>query len=129
MEHPKMAKILAALSNDASLELFKLVAAGNINCHDLKSQMKLTKKRYYSRLHRLVQSGLIRRKDSLYCLTTFGKIFYDSQIVVENALNDFWRMKAIDSIELAEGIHPDKRKELLETLIKNNDVKAILSGT
>jgi predicted transcriptional regulator len=127
MENPKMAKILAALSDDASLELFKLVAAGNINSHDLKNQMKLTKKQYYSRLYRLIQSGLIRRKDSLYCLTTFGKIFYNSQILVENALNDFWRMKAIDSLELAEGIHPDERKELLETIIKNNEVKAILS--
>jgi predicted transcriptional regulator len=129
MEHPKMAKILAALSNDASHELFKIVAAGKISTYDLKTQMKLTKKQYYSRLHRLIQSGLIRRKDSLYCLTTFGKIFYDSQIVVENALDNFWKMKAMDSLELAEGIHPDERKELLETLMKNNDVKAILSGT
>jgi predicted transcriptional regulator len=127
MEHPKLPKILAALSDDASLELFKLVAAGNINSYDLKTQMKLTKKQYYSRLHRLVQSGLIRRKDSLYCLTTFGKIFHDSELVVENALDNFWKMKALDSLEVAEDIPADEQKKFVETLIKYEGIKTIIS--
>ncbi|MFY3741815.1 MAG: putative transcriptional regulator [Candidatus Nitrosomirales archaeon] len=127
MEHPKIAEVLAAISDDASLELFKVVALADINSYDLKGKMKLTRKQYYSRLFRLTRSGLIRRKDNLYSLTTFGKIFYDAETTIENALNNFWRMKAIDSLEIADGIPPEEHQKLIETLIKDQGIKTILS--
>jgi predicted transcriptional regulator len=127
MEHPKIAEVLAAISDDASLELFKVVALADTNSYDLKGKMKLTRKQYYSRLFRLTRSGLIRRKDNLYSLTTFGKIFYDAETTIENALNNFWRMKAIDSLEIADGIPPEEHQKLIETLIKDQGIKTILS--
>jgi predicted transcriptional regulator len=127
MEHPKIADVLAAISDDASLELFKLVAQADISSYDLKNKTKLTRKQYYSRLFRLTRSGLIRRKDNVYSLTTFGKIFYDAVKTIENALNNFWRMRAIDSLEIADGIPPEEHQRLIETLLKDQEIKTILS--
>lgn len=129
MQPPKMAEVLAAISDDSSLELFKLVAIANCSSYDLKNKMKLTRKQYYSRLYRLTRTGLIRKKDNMYSITTFGKIFYDAQTTVENALNNFWRMKAIDSLEAADGIPLEEHKRLIETLIKDHEIQSILTNS
>lgn len=127
MEPPKMAEVLAAISDDSSLELFKLVALADSSSHDLKSKTKLTRKQYYSRLSGLTRSGLIRKKENMYSLTTFGRILYDAEMKVENALNNFWRIRAIDSLEVADGIPVEEHKKLIETLINDHEIQSILS--
>ena len=127
MEPPKIAEIMSAISDDFSLELFKLVALTNCNSHDLKSKTKLTRKQYYSRLYRLTRCGLIKRRDNMYSLTTFGRILFDAEATVENALSNFWRIKAIDSLEVVDGIPLDEHKRLIETLIKDQGIKSILA--
>lgn len=127
MEPPKIAEIMSAISDDPSLELFKLVAQANCNSHDLKSKTKLTRKQYYSRLYRLTRCGLIKRRDNMYSLTTFGRILFDAEATVENALGNFWRIKAIDSLEVVDGIPIEEHKRLIETLIKDQGIKSILA--
>jgi predicted transcriptional regulator len=127
MAQPKVAEVLNAISDDSSLELFKLVALANCSSNELKSKTKLTRKQYYSRLYRLTRNGLIRKKDNMYTLTTFGRILYDAEVKVESALNDFWRIRAIDSLEVADGIPAEEQRRLIETLIKDREIQSILS--
>lgn len=124
---PKITDVLNAISDDASLELLKLVALTNGSSDILRSNMKITRKQYYSRLFKLVQSGLICRRDNRYCLTTLGRVMYDAQGTIEKALTSYWKLKAIDSFKVAQGIPQEEQKRLIEALIEEQEIKNILT--
>jgi predicted transcriptional regulator len=98
------AAVLKTIADDKSLELFSIVALENIDSRKLKSKMKVTRKQYYSRLSRMTKAGLVRRKNGKYILTAFGKIVYESTVTIENALNNYWKLKAIDSLETSNEV-------------------------
>jgi predicted transcriptional regulator len=123
----KMSSVLEAISDDASLELFKLVAQKGGTSQVLRSNMKITRKQYYSRLFKLVKFGLVKRNDNQYFLTTLGKVMYDAQTTIENALRDYWKIKAVDSLGIVDGIPDEEKKKLIETLINNQEIKNILT--
>ena len=121
------ASVLRSIADDKSLELFRTVAVGEtIDSKNLKNKTRLTRKQYYSRLSRMTRAGLVRKKSGKYILTTFGKIVYDSQATVENALNNYWKLKAIDSLETSNDLPKEEQKKLIETLLDNQEIKEIL---
>jgi hypothetical protein len=122
-----MAEVFGAVSDDASLELFKLIAQGNGSTSEvLRGKMTLTRKQYYSRLYRLSHCGLIKRRDNTYVLTAFGLVLHDALGTIEAALANFWRIKVADTLDSAEGVPAEEQKKLLETLISDQDIKSIL---
>jgi predicted transcriptional regulator len=125
----KISAVLDAISDDASIELFKLVALTNGTSDVIRSNMKITRKQYYSRLFKLVQCGLIKRKDNKYFLTTLGRVMYEAQATIENALKNYWKIKAIDSLGMADGIPAEEQKKLIEALIQDQEIKSILTKT
>ena len=120
-----MSDVLDAVSNDASLELFKLIALTNGSSELLRSKMRITRKQYYSRLYRLVRCGLVKRRDDIYFLTALGRVLYEAQATIESALINYWRIKAVDSLEV--GIPKVEQKRVIETLIKDQQIKNILT--
>jgi len=119
MRSLKTSLVLSAVSDDASLELFKLVALTNGTSEILRGRMDITRKQYYSRLYNLVKCGLIKRKDGKYFLTALGRVMYDAQIIIENAISDHWKLKAIDSIRITRDIPLGEQKKLIGTLIED----------
>ena len=102
MDSIKISNVLDAVSDDASLELFRLVALTDGNTSDLlRSKMQITRKQYYSRLYRLVKCGLVMKKDDGYLITAFGRVLYEAQASIESALRNYWRIKAVDSLKVA----------------------------
>lgn len=123
MRSLKTSIVLNAVSDDASLELFKLVALTNGTSELLRSRMDITRKQYYSRLHNLIQCGLIKRKDRKYFLTALGRVMYDSQITIENAIKDYWKITAMDSIGITRDILWREQKKIIETTIQDPGIK------
>ena len=73
--------------------------------------MNLTKKQYYSRLSGLMDAGLIRRLKGMYSLTLVGKIVYDAHLNIGRALSYYWKLKAIESIDMSSpGYQTPKRR-------------------
>lgn len=121
------AAVLRNISDDKALELFRTIAQGNFDSKNLKSSAKLTRKQYYSRLSRMTRAGLVRKKTGRYMLTTFGKIVYESVLMVENALESYWKLKAIDSLEISNELPKEERNKLVETLLENQNLKGIVT--
>ena len=90
--------------------------------------MNLTTKQYYSRVSGLLNAGLIKRRKRKYSLTLLGKVVYDSQMVLGKALTYYWKLKAIDSIELSSDVRVPKEEltQLINALIDNHFIKDIL---
>jgi hypothetical protein len=129
---PLTADILKALADDKALTLFNSIAiSGEENgCIPPIKEMNLTTKQYYSRIAGLMKADLIKRSKGRYSLTMFGKIVYNAQLSIGKVLNDYWKLKAIESIE-ASYLGQFPREEfiaLIETLIDNKQLKNIILG-
>src|SRR5690348_3280130 len=95
-----MTDTLRALSDDKSLALFNMV--GFTLPRDtgaVMTRLALTRKQFYSRMNQLIDVGLVTRKSGRYYLTSFGKVAYESHKLIGNAVENYWKLKAIDSIE------------------------------
>ena len=112
-----IAGTLKALSDDKSLILFNMVALTLArNTADVMNRLGLTRKQYYSRMNALINAGLVMKKSSKYFLTSFGKVVYESHMLIGHAIENYWKLKAIDSIEtslLDHDISAEERKRII----------------
>jgi hypothetical protein len=119
--------VLEVLSDRASLELIKEIATRNsVAGESLMSLSGLTRKQYYSRVQKLKQQGLISRRFGLLSLTSFGKVLYDCQHKIDNAIADIYSLKAIDSFKDSKELNNEQRKELIEKIITDGKLQSIL---
>ena len=127
--NPSVADVLKKISDDKTLTLFNSIAVSNGDKYIPLREMNLTTKQYYSRLSGLMAAGLIRRKNGKYSLTLIGKIVYDVQINIGKALSYYWKLKAIESIEMSSSgarLPKEELTQLIETLIDNHFIKDFL---
>ena len=75
----------------------------------------------------MTRSRLVTKRRGRYRLTTFGKIVYEFQLIIENALENQWKLKAIDSLEFSKDLPEEERQKLIDTLIENQGLKQILT--
>ena len=92
-----VADVLRAIADDKSLVLFNTIALSNCNSDIFLNTLGLTRKQYYSRLSAFQKSGIVKRRAGKYSLTAFGILLYHSQELIGKALNEYWKLKAIDS--------------------------------
>ena len=120
--------ILTAISDDKSLVLFDTIALSSGNTDILIRKLGLTRKQYYSRMYALTNAGLITRSNGKYSLTSFGKIVYEAQILIGSAKQNYWKLKAIDSIESSSRkMTTEERNKIIDTLLRDDPkIKDIL---
>jgi hypothetical protein len=120
------ADVLTSISNDKSLTIFNTIALTGGDSSILISKINLTRKQYYSRLNSLTKSGLIRKEKGKHFLTSFGKIVYDAQMRIEKAINNSWKLKAIDSLETSDNLQLEERLKIIDSIIDDEEIKEIL---
>lgn len=120
--------VLQATSDKRATNILKNIASSDSNSDILITQLKLTRKQYYSRMSSLIKAGLVKRQKGRYLLTAFGKVIYraqaDLETKIENALNNYWKLKAIDSLEMPSR---EERDKVISILIENDEIKGILT--
>jgi hypothetical protein len=127
---PSITSILKKISDDKALTLFNSIAVSNGDKYIPLKEMNLTTKQYYSRVSGLLSAGLIKRNKGKYFLTLLGKVVYDCQLTIGKALTYYWKLKAIESIEMSasvkSGLPEVELGQLFDTLIDNHQIKGIL---
>jgi predicted transcriptional regulator len=100
--------------------------------HIISRDLQLTRKKYYRRLAELMRNGLILRKDGSrkYILSSLGKVVYSDLLSIQYIVDNIWKFKAIDAIEVCDNeICKDIDKisnGLVDTLVQKEHIKAIL---
>jgi len=94
------ADVIEAISDKHSLDLLKMVALTNFNIEIFRKESKISSKQYYFRMSRLRRVGIIKRKDGKYSLTSFGKIVYDAETMIEDAVRNYEKLKIIETLEV-----------------------------
>ena len=126
---PSITDVLKKISDDKTLTLFNSIVVSNEDGNILLREMNLSKKQFYSRLSGLMDAGLIRRRKGKYSHTLVGKIVYDAHLNIGKALSYYWKLKAIESIQMSSpGTRPPKEEltQLIDDLIDNDFIKDFL---
>ncbi|MFZ0894467.1 MAG: hypothetical protein WAZ77_08200 [Candidatus Nitrosopolaris sp.] len=127
-----LGEVTKLISDNKSLLIFKTIflASGDTG-ENLRTQFKLTKKQYYSRMSRLTKAGLVNRQNGIYFVTAFGRMVYYAQRLLGSAVNNYWKLKAIDSLGVAydDKVPREERMKIIDLMIGNPQIKEILLST
>jgi hypothetical protein len=74
----------------------------------------------------LINAGLMSRKNRQYELTSLGRIVYDAHLMIGKALNKFWELNALDSLETEHELPIGERNRIISTLMDNEDIIKVL---
>jgi predicted transcriptional regulator len=126
---PSITSILKKISDDKTLVLFNSIAVSssyNERQVTLK-EMNLSTKQYYSRMSGLQHTGLIKKHKGKYSLTLLGRAVYGTQMIIGQTLTYYWKLKALEEIEMSTfGIPNEEKTRLINALIDNHQIKDIL---
>ncbi len=121
--------ILHAILDEKTWNIFNIIASSDSKSEILITRLKLTRKQYYSRMARLVQTGLAKRQKSRYLLTAFGKVIQNAEmnfeIRIEDALKNYWKLKAIDTLQMSS-VMGEEGEKIISELIDNEEIKNVL---
>lgn len=126
---PSITSVLKVISDEKALVLFNNIVVSDNNNDGLVSlkEINLSPKQYYTRLSGFLHAGLIKRRKGKYIPTLLGKVVYDSQMIIGEALSYYWKLKVIEQIELS---YPDLPTEevlqLINALIDNHRIKDVI---
>ena len=121
-----VADILESISDEKALGLFKTIALAKPDSEILITKTQLSRKQYYSRMSVLMRSGLVKRNKGRYALTAFGKVIYDTEITIEIALENLWKLRAVDLVQVEEALSKEEQTKILDTLIDSAKIKDVL---
>ena len=127
MKSHSIEDVLHVISDIKSLDMFCFIAKQSVESHVLKQTKGLSKKQYYSRTSQLLKVGLIKRKNGRFSLTTFGVVVYHAQLVIESGIKNYWKLKAIDSIQSSTDIREQERVKLIKSILGDNPIEKILT--
>ena len=121
-----VAHILDSISDEKALGLLKTIALAKPDSEILITKTQLSRKQYYSRMSVLMRSGLVKRNKGRYALTAFGKVIYDIEITIEIALENLWKLRAVDLVQVEEALSKEEQTKILDTLIDSTKIKDVL---
>ena len=123
--------VFSAISDNKSLSLFNIIGFMSNPASDgqptreiLISRMNLTRKQYYTRVNQLRDAGLITKKRTRFILTSLGRVVYETHKTIGVAIQNRWKLEAIDSIQtsqLANRMPTEERQKLINTLVGDCD--------
>jgi hypothetical protein len=122
--------ILRVLSDENGFVIFKSIANEAENRGAMiRTKFKLSRKQYYTRMARLISTGLITKDKGAYILTAFGRVGHYSLYLTETATKNYWKLSAVDSVLNSTEdykIPEEERQKIIESLIDNKEIKELL---
>ena len=92
----------------------------------LKNAEGLSKKQFYLRTRQLLKVGLVKRKKGRFSVTTLGAMLYHAEFIIENGIKNYWKLKAIDSIQSSGKIREHERISPIKTIFSDPLIEDIL---
>lgn len=92
-------EIYSALSKKDALLIFELAAAGIAASNSIMEKYHLSKKRYYTRLRKLIRLGLVSKMSGTYRQTALGAMVYENQVrMLQNILTRKESFEILDDL-------------------------------
>lgn len=120
---PSREDIFEILADEVTVKMLKLALTGFRARGDNAGKIKITRKQYSTRLHKLVQVGLIHKRNGFYILTVLGEVVEKVILkVADDVISNYWKLKAIDSFEKKE-IPGEEKRKIIDSILSNTVIK------
>ena len=104
------------------------VVAENVSdSGNIRELLGLTSKEYYLRYSRLLKTGIIKRKNAKLTLTSFGQLIYKALLKIATAFRHSRELIMIDAIKSVAGMPHNEQKDIIGTLILDNEIRKLFS--
>ncbi len=122
---PAREDIFAVLSDTITVKMLNLAASGFSARGGYSNKLKITKKQYSTRLHKLVELGLIHKKNGVYMLTALGQIVDQIMLkIVDEVVTNYWKLKAIDSF--TKELPAEEKRKIIDSILSDTVIKEYL---
>ena len=122
-------EIFSILSDRISKNIIKSAYSG-LRASSKNYIGNISKKQFYVRLKRLREAGLIEKRDTFYRTTTLGSLIYNAHVkTLEEALANFWQLKAIDVLKTRKDFPSSQKEIVIDEIIRGSNLKDIVNST
>ncbi|MGB8153327.1 MAG: hypothetical protein WCF97_05360, partial [Nitrososphaeraceae archaeon] len=120
--------VFAILGDSQSVEILEAASIGlQSSSNGIGNQ---TKKQYYVRLKRLVDIGLIEKRQSIYKLTSFGSIVYENHLKTMNKIMpNYWQIKSFDILKSRNDFPFEQKEKIINEYVETTGLKGVINTT
>ena len=120
--------VFAILGDSQSVEILDAASIGlQSSSNGIGNQ---TKKQYYVRLKRLVDIGLIEKRQSIYKLTSFGSIVYENHLKTMNKIMpNYWQIKSFDILKSRNDFPFEQKEKIINEYVETTGLKGVINTT
>ncbi|MFZ0405997.1 MAG: hypothetical protein WAL79_09250 [Nitrososphaeraceae archaeon] len=125
MKEDQLSDLLGLLSDRKSRELLNIMVEPGFDTITLRKKSKMTRKQIYSRTCKMLKIGLISRSKGKLSVTSFGKAILQNLQFSQKLLEDKWKFKAINAIDLQD-MSVEEHKKLVHSILNDAKLERIL---
>jgi hypothetical protein len=121
-----LADVLKSISNDKSLSIFQLIGDANSNGGIILRKLGISRNQYYI-ISAMMATDLIKREKKRYYLTSFGNVIYCCIMIAKSALNNHYKIKAVECAAESQSFSNEELNKLVNVLIDHQQVKEFVT--
>ena len=119
-------QVLEVLSDRISVDIFNAIAEKVTASDNIIKLLDISTKQFYRRHSELLKTGLIKRRNSMLILTSFGRLIYHSLLIIATACRHSSELMMVDAVKSTAGIPDNEQKDLIDKLISDPSIKNFL---
>ena len=119
-------QVLEVLSDRISVDIFNAIAEKVTTSGNIIQLLDISAKQFYTRHSDLLKTGLIRRRNNVLIVTSFGRLIYHSLLIIATACRHSSELMMVDAVKSTAGIPDNEQKDLIDKLIRDPSIKKLL---
>ena len=119
-------QVLEVLSDRTSIDIFNAIAENETTSDNIIQLLDISAKQFYTRHSDLLKTGLIRRRNNLLIVTSFGQLIYHSLLIIATACRHSSELMMVDAVKSTAGIPDNEQKDLIDKLIRDPSIQKLL---
>jgi predicted transcriptional regulator len=119
-------QVLEILSDRTSVDIFNAIAENVTTSDNIIQLLDISAKQFYTRHSDLLKTGLIRRRNNVLIVTSFGRLIYHSLLIIATACRHSSELIMIDAVKSTSGMPDNEQKDLIDKLICDPRIKKLL---
>lgn len=120
-------QVLHVISDQTSMDIITAISNNVTNSGNLMHVLDISYKKYYDRNSRLLNIGLVSRKNGQISLTSFGQLIYKAQLKIATAFTHSSELRMIDAIKSHSGMSDDEQKRIIDKLLDDAELKDLIT--
>jgi len=106
-------KVLSSLANEDALRIFVEAEKGIESSTQAITKLNLTQKRYYVSLKRLIEAGLVEKRENAYVQTILGRLCFKMGETLLNAVTQRDQLALADKLMKSNMLSSKEKEEVL----------------